>query len=477
MRRLRASTWSAVLSVAIVAAGCSPALRRTDGGQGKAFATIMFGQRIGDEMNEGRGVRGAEYCRAIPILGYIFKACDGFSAGGGRTGLERGRLSDLDPPNSYPENLDLLLEARKLGIIDKVEFDRTVEKSILQGRNFNYVCLKFLRRHCSELLPEGAGVRLVRRLRWDRDFHVYAMDDGLMDELAKLITPKERYLFYQQILRFCAMTHDGRRLKPIPEVKPIPWALKIARRETFLTQHEYEERLRFLLEKYFDKRLEDEEEEDEEPEIRGEGGWGPFLAGVFIGPRVGYSVNEGRGIRGIEYVRVIPLFGLIAEIQDGFAAFKGRTANLAAWDADLDPLAVRWEWVDLLDQCKAAGVLGPDAYNWRLNRLALASYTNVKLLKKAYQENAIDREQYKDALRRIAKEEDWPLNPLNVDFLAEAVDNVKAIRREDAKKQLKEFLDDEVPGFNLLRWARQYDVLLDSEYKQKVAQLYERIYK
>ena len=443
-----------------------------------AFATIMFGQRIGDEMNEGREIRWHEYFRGIPILGYPFKFVDGLYAAAGLTGLEHGRLRDLDPPSSYKDNLDLLLEVKKLGIIDQTKFDRTVENRIVKGRNFNYACLKFVKEHCPNLFPRpktpGGSkpvespdyIKRLRYLRWDRDYYVYSMDAGLMKEVKGVV---KRHLFFQEIQRLCATERDG------DDVTPIPWALKIARDERFLNQHEYKRRLDLLL-KRFDARLKDEIDE-EEPEIRGEGGWGPFFASVFIGPRVGYSLNEGRGIRGIEYVRVIPLFGLIAELSDGFAAYRGRTANLAAWDAGEDPLAVRWEWVDMLDQCRAAGLIGQGQYAWRLGLMARGGYTNLKLLDKALDEKAIGKEQYADALKRILKERDWPLNPLNHGVLEAALaPDVRAIAEQEARDQLKVFLEDDVPSFYLLRLARKHDVLTADEYREKVRELFERVY-
>ena len=451
--------------------GCAPARRRTEGGAPRAFGSILFGMRNGDDLNEGRKVWWLDYCRGIPFIGYGFVVVDGRHAGSGWTELERARYSKLDPPTSYEDNLNLLLAARKLGIIDQAVFSETAKEQIFGGRNCNYMCLRFIKDHCPDLLPDSKYAKRLRRLRWDRDYYVYAMDEGLMTEARKYIP---RHQYYQEILRLCGVLRDGKRVPlDVGEVKPVPWALRIARSERFMSEDDYKRNLLPLLE-HFKKRLERESVTDE-PARRGQGGFGAFMTGVFIGRRVGYGLNEGRRIRGVEYLNFVPLLHLIPQLEGGLAAYSGRTANLAAWNEDRDPLAVRWEWIDMLEQCKEVGHITAEAHALLLGRLARGSYTNMRLLRRAVCDDAIEGAAYASALKRILEEPDWPLNPLNKGILDEAL-RVGACGQDEAKNMLRFFLGKNMPSFRLLKLARKHGVLSDKEHRNRIRLLFQRVY-
>ena len=53
------------------------------------------------------------------------------------------------------------------------------------------------------------------------------------------------------------------------------------------------------------------------------GGVGPFLAGCCLGPRVGLELNDGRNIRLIEWLCLIPLVRIVPAIE----AASGRTMS------------------------------------------------------------------------------------------------------------------------------------------------------
>ena len=254
IRKARLSMQLATVCLLALLVGCA-AQRRTEGGQDKAFASLLCGLRSGEELNEGTEMYWADYGRLLPGAGWIFKAIDGVQAGIGVTDLAHNRNRNVAPPASCQDWLDLLQEAQKLGIIDKREFERTVQTSILNGRNLNYTSLKFARDYCPQLFLGEEYEKKLRRLRWDGDYYVYSMDDGLLEEAKKAIP---RHQYYQELLRLCGLLSKGELVRPdLDEFKPIPWALRLARRERFVTEFQYKNALDALL-GHFDKRLKKE---------------------------------------------------------------------------------------------------------------------------------------------------------------------------------------------------------------------------
>ena len=462
--RKRRRLWLLVALLGLAALpSCAPALRRTEGGSGKALATVLLGLRIGDELNEGRKVWWPGYLRPVPVAATVVKVVDCYCTALGWTSLERARYGNLDPPASYEENLLLLREAHDLGLIDKSELARVATKHLVEGSNANYASLRFAHAQLHVLSDERYKC-LLKRIRWDRDYYVYPLDYGLVDG-TKGTVPEHQYR--QQILLRCATERRG---KP---VKPIPWALRAALREGYMTRPGYESGLRGLL-KHLEQRL--QEEHTGKPLRRGRGGISPFLACIFVGSRVGYHLNEGRRIRGIEYYRVVPVLNLIADFEGGLAAYRGRTGNLAAWDSDRDPLAVRQEWVDLLDQCRDAKIITPARTRELLKQLATGSYTTVRLLRKARDEEAISIRECAELLQRVLREPDWPINPLNEGALVMAR-RVGLLDGNQVRQILARLVKGNYPSFSLLRSAYHNDVVDAAQYREGVQRLYKRIYR
>ena len=211
------------------------------------------------------------------------------------------------------------------------------------------------------------------------------------------------------------------------------------------------------------------------PERRGGFGIVPALVTGFIGPRTGYSMNEGRRLRTSEWFRAIPGIHVVPAVMGGVVAYKGRTANLDAWAFDLDPPAVRQEWVDVLDQCREEGLLSEKEYKTRLNLLARGNYTHLKLLRKARDENAVSDEDYAVVLRRLLEEPDWALNPLNDGILQEAVKS-GVLTRAEAVEEIRQLVKKEVPSFYVLKTSYELAAIDFEEYKRRVRRLYERVY-
>lgn len=211
---------------------------------------MIIAQRAGAEMNEGRSIWWMDYGRAVPLASVLAKCIDSFFPLFAWTNLELARYSELDPPNSYLDNFNLLQEARQIGAITEEEFRNAASQKLLNGDNLNFAALSFLRRVCPELVPDAVYRRHIRRLRWGRDHYVYRLDRGLMDEVKRFV-PEHEYKW--QILRYCEDEQDGMK------VKPIPIALKAAYEATYIGRHEYNVKLKALLAHF--KRLQREDVE------------------------------------------------------------------------------------------------------------------------------------------------------------------------------------------------------------------------
>ena len=66
------------------------------------------------------------------------------------------------------------------------------------------------------------------------------------------------------------------------------------------------------------------------------GGPMPFLASCCLGPRVGLEMNDGRKVRALEYLRLVPIVGYIPHVMISIEAYNGKTMTEIAKDEGLD---------------------------------------------------------------------------------------------------------------------------------------------
>ncbi len=60
------------------------------------------------------------------------------------------------------------------------------------------------------------------------------------------------------------------------------------------------------------------------------GGIGPCCASLCLGPRVGLEMNEGKKIRTLEWLHLVPVVGYIAIIFETYEAYTGKTMSEVA---------------------------------------------------------------------------------------------------------------------------------------------------
>lgn len=66
------------------------------------------------------------------------------------------------------------------------------------------------------------------------------------------------------------------------------------------------------------------------------GGLAPCLATCCFGPRAGLEMNEGRKIRIVEWITLVPYAGSIARLYIGFEAMQGKTMSEIAAEEKLN---------------------------------------------------------------------------------------------------------------------------------------------
>ena len=65
------------------------------------------------------------------------------------------------------------------------------------------------------------------------------------------------------------------------------------------------------------------------------GGCLPFLGSCCLGPRIGLEMNEGKRVRTLEWVRLVPIVGLFAHLWISVEAFQGKTMSEIAKEENL----------------------------------------------------------------------------------------------------------------------------------------------
>lgn len=70
------------------------------------------------------------------------------------------------------------------------------------------------------------------------------------------------------------------------------------------------------------------------PETKG--GITPLLASCCLGPRIGYELNDGRSIRTVEWLTIVPYVGYIPRLFIALEAFDGKTMKEIAAKERLD---------------------------------------------------------------------------------------------------------------------------------------------
>lgn len=212
------------------------------------------------------------------------------------------------------------------------------------------------------------------------------------------------------------------------------------------------------------------------PKQRGHGGLGPLLATIYIGPRTGYGLNEGRGLRGIEYFRSIPLIHVPPTLIYAYKAYGGDTALRLAYESHIDALNTEAETLEVLDMGLKAGVLDREGYRQRLSELARGMFVNLRTAKRAHDEGAISPETYKRLLRILMEQSDHVLYEPNRGLLKESL-QAEALSEAAYRKELKRLVKKGYPSFALLAEARDAGVITDPQYRGKVKELYQDVFK
>jgi hypothetical protein len=57
------------------------------------------------------------------------------------------------------------------------------------------------------------------------------------------------------------------------------------------------------------------------------GGVGPCLASCCIGPRVGLEMNDGRKIRTLEWLTLVPVVNIVTILMQCYEAYQGKTMS------------------------------------------------------------------------------------------------------------------------------------------------------
>lgn len=159
----------------------------------------------------------------------------------------------------------------------------------------------------------------------------------------------------------------------------------------------------------------------------GDGGFGPMVTSVLVGPRAGYEMNEGRRVCLGEWTRAIPYVGLIPRLMYGLFAFGGIPNDSHNRTAGLVPISRDVTATQVIDLAHKHGTITATEVREMWRDMVKLDYVNYRLLRDAKERGFITEDEYdrhvKRIVERIVAKNRWSpaADPLNTGVLHEAM--------------------------------------------------------
>jgi hypothetical protein len=174
----------------------------------------------------------------------------------------------------------------------------------------------------------------------------------------------------------------------------------------------------------------------------GQGGFGAFVAGAFMGRRAGYGLNEGADVTTAEGLRAVPYVAYVPEIVQGLAAGAGRTAYEAMYEDGVSAAGYGGYSLDALAAAKEAGVIADPDFQTMGKLLAHAGHLRLDTIVRCQQLALITDAERKQLLTEVVKpggklsETALELHPQNKGLCAAALE-AGALTKDDLRQWMQ----------------------------------------